>query len=258
MRLAKSCVMEIWESLVRYANADSIQENPKQALEDFRTLVGGCMSSAGLVGSDSTSFEKWKAHSRRGKILTVVLDINDFELCRDVREGGTVDLLATKYQEDIRQVLMWLCTRNPELADSAIGFLRLHGTKVEWNWKTPANYDTTGKDVSQFLYFKAPKDYGSIVTPVCMFILHWLDRYHEGEKDLGAVIPVGLCEGPACNKFMVVQRRGRKRFHSDVCRVRANQGTQEEWAANRRTYRKGHSETLARMSGRKVKRRNKT
>jgi hypothetical protein len=250
--------MQIWESLVRYANTEFQQDDPKQALKDFKALVALCMNWSGLVGGDFIDLEKFTvAGSKKARLISVVIGGDNFKLCKDVRRGKSLELLATKYQKDIRQILRWLCTRKPELADAALQFLLLYGNDVKWNTEANKKFDPTGEHGYPFFYIKHPTDYGSIMSPVCMFILDRLERYHEKEEELRAVIPVAACERLGCNKFMVVKRSGRKRFHSDLCRVQASQGSPEEWAAKMRSYRKEYSETIARMLGRRVKRRNR-
>ena len=250
--IAKLHVQPIWEWLVQYANGD---------LESFRRLLTACMCCSGLVGAESLVFGDdaealWNVvGAGRGGIVTIVMNQDDdpnvgFYLCRDVREGLSLDDGAKRYQKDFKRVLTWLVNKS-EAAGAALAFLWTHG-RENITIKPEVN---TNKDLG-FLYFQSASEYGSIASPICKFILDRIDRYNEAcqfegddkaapqndrindhnEKLSNEVIPLGICT--TCKKFMVVMRRS-KRYCSDKCRVQDNQAkmTNADKARKMRKYR---------------------
>jgi hypothetical protein len=239
---------------VQYANGD---------LESFRKLLTACMCCSGLVGSESLVFgddteSLWNvvgAGNRGRGIVTIVINHDDepsdgFDLCRDVREGLSLDDGAQRYQKDFRRVLTWLVNKS-EPAGEALAFLWTHG-RENITIKAEVN---TNKDLGLF-YVQSASEYGSIASPICKFILDRIDRYNEtcqlegddnpalqndrtnnhNERLSSEIIPLGICT--TCEKFMVVVRRS-KRYCSDKCRVQDNQAkmTKAEKATKMKKYR---------------------
>ena len=258
--IAKLHAQPIWKWLVEYANGD---------LESFRKLLAACMCWSGLAGSGPLVFGEdaevlWKVvGASRGGIVTVVIDQDDpesegLDLCRDVREGLSLDDGAKRYQTDFKRVLTWLTSKSEAAADALI-FLWNHG-RENITIKPEVN---TNRDLG-FLYFQSASEYGSVASPICKFILDRIDRYNEAcqiengdeaapqnqrtdahnEKLTRDIIPLGICT--TCKKFMVVVRRS-KLYCSDKCRVKDNQAkmTKAEKAIKMQEYRanKTHKRT---------------
>jgi hypothetical protein len=195
------------------------------------------------------------AGTRRGGIITMVINQDDdpsegFDLCRDVREGLSLDDGAKRYQRDFKRVLTWLVNKS-EAAGEALAFLWTQG-RENITIKAEVN---THQDLG-FLYVQSASEYGSIASPICKFILDRIDRYNDtyklelhdeaalqndrkndhNEKLSNEIIPLGICT--TCNKFMVALRRS-KRYCSDKCRVQDNQAkmTNADKARKMRKYR---------------------
>jgi len=254
IKLAKLPVKQIWRQIVQYANADLHTDDkaPAAALQRFKALVAACMNWTGLIGGESVDFDIIAAGSKHGESFVVIIGGDEFELCRDVREGLSPEAGGKKYQEELRQVLAWIVEprRDPKSAGKALAFLWLHGRE---NIAIKAERNEDFSNDMPFFYFQSPTEYGSIVSPICKFILDSIDHFQEAPAGLSKTIPLGLCERPGCGRFMVVERKGRKRFCSDTCRVQSNQGSPKVWAARMRSYRKKHSKVLKEMAGRPIR-----
>lgn len=247
---------------MKYANGD---------LKSFRKLLTACMCRSGLVGSETLVFGEdgetlWNVvGAGRGGVITIVINQDDdpsgqFDLCRDVREGLSLDDGAKRYQKDFRRVLTWLANKS-ETAGEALAFLWVHGR----NNITIKPQVNTNKDLG-FLYFQSASEYGSIASPICKFILDRVDRYNEtcqledegeaarrddrinqhNEQLRNEIIPLGICT--TCKKFMVVVRRS-KRYCSDKCRVQDNQAkmTKADKAKRMQKYRADKRRKQARI-----------
>ena len=244
-QVRKQRVRQLWEALVDYANADEAEQ-----LQWLKKLISGCMNWTGLVGGNPETFkpETFKFSPRR--ILTMVYDPNlefdeqDFALCKDVREGASLGSLAARYKPPVSQVLSWLITQNAELADASLDFLKRHGTHIQWDFEANKKFDPADKHGSRLLCFETATDYGSIMSPVCRFVLDEIDRYNKGEGNLSDIIPLGICEWKNCGKFMIVRKAG-KRFCCGNCRASNKQAQMtKKQLAERRLK---HTQTLKEM-----------
>jgi hypothetical protein len=203
----------IWGSLVCYANAqDDRGKAAPQEVRDFQTLISNCMDWIGGVDED-------------------------IEGCLDKKEGTSLNDLEARHRADIRRVLTWLSApnRHVELSARASRFLSV-ANGVRMDISANGDYKADGDDP---LILEWPDACESVISPVCKFILEQIERHDIGGEALSDVIPIGLCERPACNRFFVIKRAGRGRFCSSKCRVGAYQDklTKAEKAARMRKYR---------------------
>jgi hypothetical protein len=195
---------EIWEALVEYANTG----------EKFKNLVG--LSLDWING-----------------------DIDDLELCQDIKGGTSLETLANRYRKGIHEVLSWLSapTTSPDAA-KACWFLMNHGNLVHMAW-TKAFYKPN--DLDSMLIQEWPKKLGTVVAPVCKFIKEQIDRHDLGGEPLRDVIPIGICDRPGCGKFRVVKHiRPGRFFCSNLCKAMFHQSskTPEERASYMKKYRR--------------------
>jgi hypothetical protein len=220
--LAKLRTKGQWDALARYANADLNQEDTSalsKEVRNFEDLITRCMSWIEPGASKA-----------------------DLELCRDVRDGHSLEFLGAQYQGSVRDVLKWLSDprKHRKLAGPAVEFLRSHGTDIEMEIRANSGFDPK---TSPVLVFEELMDCGSVMSPVCRFILDQIERHDEGEEKLREVIPLATCERTDCGNFMIVERAG-KRFCSNLCRALNKQSemTPEQRAERMRKYRQGLKE----------------
>lgn len=228
--------MLIWKLLVSYANTG----------ENFRTLFFTCMNYCGTVGADSlagAAGDLAVAFVGRKLISIVIHETGDSApFCRDVRNGLTLEDGAKKYKQDFKQVLTWLTDRNSKEREAALAFLWTQGRDV-----------VIDASVDDDLYSQSIREYGTVASPICKFILDRIDRYNEGRKfivDENAtpdasynevlrreVLPLGACKH--CGNFMVIERSS-KQFCSDLCRAESGQAkkTKAQKAKEMRHYRR--------------------
>jgi hypothetical protein len=199
----------IWGSLVSYANA---QDDRGKAAPHFQTLLSNCMD---WIGGDK----------------------DDIAECRDMRDGTSLNDLASRHRTDIRRVLTWLSgpDQHSELAARAARFLSVYAVGVRMD--ISANGDYKG-DADDPLLMEWPEPCESVVAPVCKFILDQIESHDIEGEALRDVIPIGLCGRSGCDRFFVIERTGR-RFCSSKCRAGAHQDklTKEQRAARMRKYR---------------------
>ena len=234
-RLAKlQSLLPVWARIVRYANADFEEVRPKELVENLEELVALC--TLWVTKLDPTEFNvEFKASG-----------------AQSVQE--TLLRFALQDQPNIRKVLRWLCTPNEDLrlANGALTFLWDQVEGIKRAVTLNETFDPTGKQGIPVLYWKRFKWKGSLGA-VYEFIWNGLERYNDGDNEFREIIPLGICERPACNKFMVLERKGRKRFCSDNCRVQANQRSSQDWAAYMRDYRKRYDKTKKEMLSKPIR-----
>ena len=175
----------IWETLALYANAQN--DRSKVAQERyFETLLSYCMN---WIGGEK----------------------EDIAQCGDMQDGFSLTDLATRYSSDIRRVLVWLSAPDQpsELAVRAARFLSTHGTGIRMD--ISANPTFEGKRADVPLLMQWPEPCESVIVPVCKFILDQIERHDRGEA-LRDVIPIGLCERSGCDRFIMIERVGRRRW----------------------------------------------
>ena len=218
-KLAKlQSLLPLWARIVRYANADFAEERPEELYENLEELISLCTLWA--TKRDPTEFKvEFKASGTQ-----------------PVQE--TLSRFALQEQPNIRRVLRWLCAPNEDLklANDALSFLWGQVEGIKRAVTLNETFDETGKHGNPVLYWKRLKWKGSLGA-VYEFIWNRIERYNEEEDEFREIIPLGICERPGCNKFMVLERKGRKRFCSDNCRVQAHQRSPEKWAAYMRKHR---------------------
>jgi hypothetical protein len=223
--------LRLWEAIVAYANADPPEETLKQKIA-FLTML---TESVGWIGG--------------------VLD--DLKQCDDAQGQDIVAVvesrvLEERYRPEIKRVLTYLAApdRYGNLAAQAAEFLRQHGTEIKMHIGSSGFNPEDGLLISEYW----PERIGSVVSPVCKFILDQIERHDEGREPLREVIPIGLCDRPGCGRFRIVkkQRKGNV-FCSDLCRANFSQAnkSKEEKAADMRDYRATVKERRAKKKGRK-------
>jgi len=229
--------MLIWKLLVGYANTG----------ENFTTLFFTCMNYCGTVGADSLAGAAGGldvAVAGRRTVSIVIHEKGDSVFfCRDVQKGKTLESGAKKYQQDFNRVLTWLTDRNSKEGKAAFAFLWTQGRDV-----------VIDASVDDDLYSQSIREYGTVASPICKFILDRIDRYNDGRKfivvdekatldssyneDLRReVLPLGACKH--CGNFMVIERSS-KQFCSDLCRAQSGQAkkTKAQKAKEMRHYRR--------------------
>jgi hypothetical protein len=154
-----------------------------------------------------------------------------------MRDGTSLNDLASRHRTDIRRVLTWLSgpDQHSELAARAARFLSVYAVGVRID--ISANGDYKG-DADDPLLMEWPEPCESVVAPVCKFILDQIESHDIEGEALRDVIPIGLCGRSGCDRFFVIERTGR-RFCSSKCRAGAHQDklTKEQRAARMRKYR---------------------
>ncbi len=211
---AQSRSTEIWQGMVDYANGDLQDKKAlKSALASVQSLLRGCMFPQGLA-------QDW------------------VDLLSDCfKEIGKIPSVSPKtvfqkkvmlYQNDLRQLLGWLCDpkRQIKIWDlSPAEYLTQNADGVH----REVSVDECDFDDAASPVFVVLNRYKTIMDPICDFLV----REVEVRRD----VPVGICQGPDCDKFMFLKTRGRKRFCSDGCRTRNFQKQPEKWNGYMRMYR---------------------
>ena len=216
-RLAKSrddTDRQIWELLTAYANTQGGTGNG-----EFARLVNFGLD---WIGGDES----------------------DLEACHDTQKMG-LEALADQYRPEVVRVMTWLSDPAKQRAESghAAEFLRKFGTAIVMH--IDGNNSFKGDDDP--LVFEWPGQIRSVISPVCKFILDQIERHDIQGEPLRDVIPFGKCERQGCNRFFVIERVGRARFCSNVCRATVHQSgmTKEERAERMRNYRKNLKDRAA-------------
>lgn len=201
----------IWEAVITYVNA-----NDRHGFESLVTL------GLDWIGADES----------------------DMESCRDL-QGTTLETLATKYQPYIAGVLTWLSDplKHAALAIPGAEFLRRFGRDFTMHVDGNARFENDDDP----LVYEWPDQIGSVISPVCKFILDQIERHDVNGEPLRDVIPVFQCEREGCNQLFLAERVGRARFCSGACRAKVHQSsmTKEERAERMRKYRQGLKDRAA-------------
>src|SRR5712692_3467945 len=155
--------MLIWKLLVSYANTG----------ENFTTLFFTCMNYCGTIGADSLAASDLDVAVVGRKMVTIAINEKGDSafFCRDVQKGKTLESGAKKYQQDFNRVLTWLTDRNSKERKAAFAFLWTQGRDV-----------VIDAYVDDDLYSQSIREYGTVASPICKFILDRIDRYNEGRK----------------------------------------------------------------------------
>jgi hypothetical protein len=173
-------------------------------------------------------------------------ELSDVGLCDDAqgqREVAVVEsrVLEKRYRPEIKRVLTYLAApeRYGNLAGQAVEFLRQHGTDIRMHIGS-GGFDPGDRHLINEYW---PDTIGSVVSPVCKFILDQIQRHDEGREPLREVIPIGLCDRPGCGKFRIIkkQRKGHV-FCSDLCRANFYQANKSKKA--KAAYMKNHRATV--------------
>jgi len=208
--------LRTWQQIADYANAD-LTDNAK-ALKAAEHLIRGLderMSFVDLVGKPVKGESLEQRFSRQ----------------------------AVWHQPTVRGLLNWLCQPTPDkviptwegvdippMMISPVDALYAELSDERLTQQFDPQFDEDSEDYYPF-YFVREVGFHSILGPLCKFIVDELE-------DSGEIAPVRLCERVGCGKFMVSERRGRKRFCSDQCRALSFQRSREDWTEYMRRYRK--------------------
>jgi hypothetical protein len=157
---------------------------------------------------------------------------------------------AVEYQPSVRALFRWFIAAGPrergELFEQAYGFLLEHTGHIKWRLVEvdyPRNVmaelkelgyapeDFYGLEEQSKKYWEGfrrgdsplgiwtpAKDYQDLADPICDFLLTEYQRYREKDysrrdKKPAPPVPIFIC--PSCNKFVVPERIGRKKYCSD-------------------------------------------
>jgi hypothetical protein len=225
---------EIWEAIIRYANARP-DDSASTRTRDFDSLIKAGFDVVDTIRVDG---------------------LDDTEICDDVDQTdvrASLEALADVYRTDFRFMLAWLVApymwflvneeeefSYQEFAQNAGDFLGHHALGIRMQVMTNTEYlPTTDKDLdNHWLVDTTPIQCVSVIAPVCKFILDQIVRHNKGEE-LRKVIPIGHCKRPGCERFFFIERVGRGLFCSDLCRVKFNSSkmTKEQNAEKMRKYR---------------------
>jgi hypothetical protein len=102
------------------------------------------------------------------------------------------------------------------------------------------NADFDGTESSTLLSEYWPERIGSVISPLCKFILEQIERHDIGKETLSEVIPVGTCK--RCGNFFVIGRGGAKTILRQQLPSRISSGpndTGTKSGANAKVPRKG-------------------
>jgi hypothetical protein len=198
----------IWTGILGYVNADLSAD-----AQAYATLLG-VLRELTLESAEFGGSQEFKGISFYLSDLANTAARNNFLS------------LTLHYQRPLRNLLLWLCEpkSHAELRHDALRLLEF-GARGE-SWKIDLNenpitqpgwgdFDET-KD-RPILYFVKEVKYASIVSPVCKFILDYVDDPRE--KGL----PIRICKRPGCEKLILPERVGRKEFCSSLCGSRVAQ-----------------------------------
>jgi hypothetical protein len=207
----------IWNSIATYANTDTNAGSNSNAISG---LVSICSDWTVQDGDRLAAFEEVRRYAvKQGKSLE-----------------ESARFWAAKYQREFRDLLAWLIApeKNPALKSDAIRLLNFHGHGVTWELQEPVadtNFEDKSPDYHP-VFFIRQIQYASILSPICAFILDRIERFDNGEvRTKGDAIPLETCQREECRKFFLPERKGRKRFCSNLCAVLFNQKNRspEEW-----------------------------
>lgn len=139
---------------------------------------------------------------------------------------------AAAHQGDVRKLLTWLCTHGqvPSAFDfglTPVQFLNANAHGVKWQIE-----DFDEPDDPAAPYFYQSEEYDSLLSPICEFLVGQVSGPKSDD------IPVRICERAGCGRFMLPERKGRKRYCSNLCRATAGKKSPEEWRNYMRRYRK--------------------
>jgi hypothetical protein len=222
---------DVWKAIIRYANTSPSDSAPSQE-EDFMALINAGFDWLGGDGRDSG---------------------DDMGIFRDLRDGTSLKVLADRYRSDLRNMLAWLVSPDMWLSASdddeaayqdfawnAGEFLNLHATDIRMSVLANTEFDPLALDPDgRALVAIWPEECGSVIAPICKFVLDQIVRHDKCGEELRKAIPIGHCDRLDCGRFFIVERVGRGRFCSASCRAKAYQSgmTRGEKATRMAEYR---------------------
>lgn len=231
--------VKLWEAIIAYANAGPHDDALVQ-MKNFMTMLAEGVGWIGGVFDDLAHCEDVQGQDKLADVRSRIVAVLERRV------------LEERYRPGIKRVLTYLAApeRYGDLAAfHAIEFLRLHGTAIKMHIGSSGFAPEVGLLISEYW----PEKIGSVVSPVCKFILDQIERHDEGREPLREVIPIGLCERPGCGKFRIIkkQRKGHV-FCSDLCR--SNFGQANKSKETKAAYMKKHRATVKDRAKKKGKR----
>lgn len=152
----------------------------------------------------------------------------------------------------VRRLLRWLCSGCRETGSAT--HCGGHASPLTDNDLTPEMLLTAyghgihweilpSDDRKVVPYFFKRRRSDSLLATVCDFLIQELDGFDPGP------VPIAVCHRRDCGRFMFVHRSGRKRFCSNLCRVRAQKKSRKHWREYMRAYRanKKRREKIAKL-----------
>jgi hypothetical protein len=194
---ARDNARNIWRGLVRYANADLI--NDKRAVQAVKQLVSLCLP--------------WQLRN---------CGLQNFQDLKDEQERTSQPLdqalqrLAIQYQPTVRHILFWLTEPHSAVVtlcgagfSRPVEYLDHEAHRVQWKLQEAAvNFDKTSPHYLPY-YFTRSVFYESIMAALAAFLI--------GQLDSGEPAPIRVCRRPTCGNFILPERVTRKLFCSALC-----------------------------------------
>ena len=230
-----SYTRKMWKHIVDYANADWAEEGAD--LVELRKGISAWINGLWTLMRLYLSFPDDGPRP-------VITEVNRYVKRTGKSENFAFSRYALKYPDRLRKLLRWLSApdKHPQLASESIEFLRENACGVKENFfrEDETNFDEQSTDYFPVFYRKQVT-YATIMSPLCRFISHQIERYHVGELSLSEAVPIRACKREGCEKFILPQRAGRKDYCNDRCRARDYQHNRTDWNEYMRRYRAGEA-----------------
>ena len=224
----------IWEGLVRFTN-EKIDDRglTMDVAAALRATIALCVHG------------EQEMEDLQGTVfgLEFFEDVYRLQKRRKVSPEDAFSILAQELQPQLRGLLAWIADPirvSPTERRVALSFLLEHGEQelARYEFEQNDEFDPTGNNGYPLFYWKRPRSFETVMTPIARFIFERLEQYNDGELSLDDAIPIVLCKRPGCGNFSVSQRTT-KDFCSASCRTRHRQKENPEAHAEyMRQYRK--------------------
>lgn len=212
MVLAQSAdTKKIWEQLVKYTNADAFAREEPSFVTDFLALRQSCIQyiePSMRMGADHVS------------------DTFAEEADDELSWKTSVLKVARKHQVEVKHVLQWLAEPKYcdwETAQAAYRFLEAEVRSISWDRLFNFQFNPECRDAA--FWIDAPTRFGRAMSPICEFIWRQMNGYRNGDGELKALFPIGVCGRPSCGRFFLIERIGRGSYCSSLCRASHWQST---------------------------------
>jgi hypothetical protein len=203
----------IWQGLVTYANTGKLDPGTLLDCLPWRSMVDGLDLPGSLKGRPSALFKQQAAkyHSSIAAVLRCSCDPKS----RDIYLGEAQKFVR-EHNHHIDIAFTMLSAESPKCC----------------HWVIEIN----GKfmDLSLLVFF-GTRSYRDIADPIMGFLLEEHEKFLKGEYK--EAIPIVVCANPACNKMVMPERVGKRKFCSDACKalerrriIPQKQRTDYQWA----------------------------